>query len=345
MRPDFIFRLARLACLGLSLPCAAALAGETGATVRFSLDRPIDGASAPFVLAQDKGLYRARSLDVETAIVKGSPEAIERTASGDSDLALADLNALIRYRDAPNAAPVKAVFVLYGRAPYAIVARRSRGIADLTDIAGKTLGVADGDLAIRMWPALAQHAGIDAGKVRIERIGAALREPMLSAGQVDAVSGLSFASALNLKDRGVPASDLIVFRFADHGSPAYGSAVIVNPAFAEARPDAVRNFVLAVIEGVRTAAGNPAGATEAVLARLDGGARDLELERLKSVLHDNVLTEEVRRDGIGAVTPERFEASLDAIAADHRFRRRPALADIFDDAFLPPPSARRLDLR
>ncbi|MES6380839.1 four-carbon acid sugar kinase family protein, partial [Cutibacterium acnes] len=39
-------------------------------------------------------------------------------------------------------------------------------------------------------------------------ISAAVREPMLSAGQVDAVTGFSYLSAINLRDRGVPADDL-----------------------------------------------------------------------------------------------------------------------------------------
>ena len=35
-------------------------------------------------------------------------------------------------------------------------------------------------------------------------VSAAVREPLLSAGQVDAVTGLSFLSPINLRDRGVP---------------------------------------------------------------------------------------------------------------------------------------------
>lgn len=343
MRPDQILRLIRSYVLGGLLLLAAAHQGEAGTAVRFSLDRPIDGASAPLIVAQDKGFYRAHNLDVEITTAKGSPDAIERVAKGDSDLALADLNALIRYRDTPNAAPVKAVFVLFNRAPYAIVARRSRGVASLTDLPGKTLGVAEGDLAIRLWPALARDNGIEAAKIRTERIGAAVREPMLSAGQIDAVSGLSFGSAVNLRDRGVPAADLVVFSFADYGSPAYGSAIIVNPSFAAASPQAVRDFLVATIDGVRASAKNPASAIDTVLARLDSGVRELELERLRTTLRGNILTDDVRREGLGAITPERFDASIEAIGADYKFRRRPVLTDIFDGAFLPPASARKVN--
>ncbi|WP_409119894.1 ABC transporter substrate-binding protein, partial [Streptomyces acidiscabies] len=76
--------------------------------------------------------------------------AIARVADGSSDFALVDINALIGFRDKPGAAPVKAVFVLFNQAPYAIIARKSRGIKALADMEGKNLGVAEGDLSIRL---------------------------------------------------------------------------------------------------------------------------------------------------------------------------------------------------
>ena len=126
--------------------------------------------------------------------------------------------------------------MLFNKSPYAIIARKSRGIHALSDIEGKTLGVADGDLSIRLWPALARQNGIKIASVKQSSISAAVREPMLSAGQVDAVTGFSYLSAVNLRDRGVPADDLAVLRFADYGCEAYGFAVIVNPAFAARQP-------------------------------------------------------------------------------------------------------------
>jgi NitT/TauT family transport system substrate-binding protein len=250
-------------------------------------------------------------------------------------MALADLNALIRYRDAPDAAPVKAVFILLNRAPYAVIARRSRGITSLASLEGKTLGIADGDLAIRLWPALAKRNHIKLASVTQEKISAAVREPMLSAGQIDAVTGFSYVSPVNLRDRGVPSGDLAVFRFADYGSAAYGLAIIVNPKFAAEKPEAVRAFLRAVAAGTQYAIRQPAQAVDVVITAMDNGARDLELDRLRSVLADNILTDDVKRDGLGGIDPARFEASVGEIAEDHPFRKRPSAAEIFDDSFLP----------
>jgi NitT/TauT family transport system substrate-binding protein len=323
------------ACCGAGESRAA---GETRqpTAIQFSFDRPINAVAAPFVLAAADGLFGSEGLAVTTNIANGSPDAIARVAAAASDFALVDINALIRFRGTSGAPPVKAVFVLFNQSPYAIVARKSRGIRALSDIEGKTLGVADGDLSIRLWPALARQNGIKTASVKQDKIGAAVREPMLSAGQVDAVSGFSYLSAVDLRDRGVPADDLAVLRYADYGCEAYGFAVIVNPAFAAARPEAVKGFLRAVIAGTHLAIMEPGRAAEEVVSRMDGGSRELELERLRTLISDNILTGEVMRDGVGGIDPARLNRSIDQIAEDFKFQKRPSAADVFDDAFLPP---------
>jgi NitT/TauT family transport system substrate-binding protein len=311
--------------------------------IQLSFDRPIDASAAPFVLAASRGLFGAEGLAVTTNIANGSPEAIARVASGASDFALVDINELIRFRGKSGAPPVKAMFVLFNKSPYAIVARKSRGIHALSDIENKTVGVAEGDLSMRLWPALARQNGIKIGSVKIYKMSAAVREPILSAGQVDAVAGFSYLSAVNLRDRGVPADDLAVIRYADYGCEAYGFAVIVNPAFAAAKPEAVKGFVRAVIAGTHLAIQQPGSAVDEVISRMDGGVRDLELARLRTVISDNILTDEVKRNGIGSVDPARLTRSIDQIAEDFTFQKRPSAADIFDDSFLPPLGSRLIN--
>ena len=308
--------------------------------VQLSFDRPFEASMASFIVAESRGLFAAVGLSVRNDFVGGSPEAIARVASGASEFALVDLNELIRFRSKGDTPPIKAVFVLFNQAPYAILARKSRGIHTLSDIAGKTLGVAENDLSIRLWPALAKQNGLKVDDVKVYRMSAAVREPILSAGQVDAVTGLSYLSAVNLRDRGVPAGDLAVLRYADYGCEAYGFAVIVNPAFAAARPDAVRGFVRAVIAGTHLAIKDPASAVDDVVSLMDGASRELELERLRTVIADNILTGEVKRNGLGGVDPTRLERAIDQIAEDYKFHKRPTAGDIFDAAFLPPVGGR-----
>ena len=312
-------------------------------SVQLSFDRPLESSMAPVISATSRGLFAAEGLSVRNDFLNGSPEAIARVASGASEFALVDINELIRFRARGDTPPVKAVFVLFNQSPYAFVGRKSRGIRALSDIEGKTVGVAEGDLSIRLWPALARQNGLKMSGMKIYRMGAAVREPILSAGQVDAVAGFSYLSAVNLRDRGVPASDLAVLRYNDYGCEAYGFAVIVNPAFAAAKPDIVKGFVRATIAGTHFAIRKPEAATDDVVARMEGGAHDLELERLRTVISDNILTAEVRRNGIGGIDAARLERSIDQIGEDFKFHKRPTAGDIFDDSFLPPVGGRLIN--
>ncbi|MET4324381.1 NitT/TauT family transport system substrate-binding protein [Bradyrhizobium sp. i1.15.2] len=347
----FGFRTTALRCLpALAILLAAltardATAAETVApsiAIHFTFDRPIDASMAPFFLAAKDGSFSAERLNVSFSSAAGSPAALARVAKGDSEFALVDINELIRFRD-KDPAPVKSVFVLFNRAPYAIVARRSRGIHLMPDLDGKTVGVADSDLSMRLWPALAQQNGIDTAHVKFHKISAAVREPILSAGQVDAVAGFSYLSAVNLRDRGVPGGDLVALRYADYGCEAYGFAVVVNPAFAASRPDSVKGFVRALIAGINATVKDPARAADEAASRIEDGDRDLELERLRTVLVDNILTDEVRRNGLGDIDPARMDRAIDQIGQDFKFRKRPAADDIFDGGFLPPLAGRLIN--
>ena len=125
-----------LLALSISLAALTArdvTAAETAApsvAIHFTFDRPIDASMAPFFLAAKDGKFGAEHLNVSFNTSPGSPETLARVARGDSELALVDINELIRFRDKDDAAPIKAVFVMFNRAPYAIVARSQRGKRD-----------------------------------------------------------------------------------------------------------------------------------------------------------------------------------------------------------------------
>src|SRR5438477_20085 len=65
--------------------------------IQFSLDRPIDAAAAPFVMATAGGLIGAEALAVTTNIASSSTDAIERVAADTSDYALLEIIAIIPF--------------------------------------------------------------------------------------------------------------------------------------------------------------------------------------------------------------------------------------------------------
>jgi NitT/TauT family transport system substrate-binding protein len=335
-RPVFGLAVLGLAFLGLALAPAGA---QT--PVKFLLDFKIEGPAAPFLVALDKGYYKAENVDVTFEGGNGSIEPISKVAAGTFDMGFADINSLIRYRDQNPAAGVKAVFMVYNRAPFSIVARKSRGVTKPKDLEGKKLGAPIADAAFAQWKIFAKANNIDVSKVAIDNVGLAVREPMLAAGQVDAITGFAFSSFVNLKDRGVPVDDLVVLSMADYGVDLYGNAIIVNQKFAAEKPEVVRGFLKAFAKGLRETVRDPATAVASVIKRNDALKREVELERLRMAIRDNISTPEVKTRGYGAVDMIRFEKSIEQIAQGFEFKAKPKAADVFDASFLPADAERR----
>lgn len=332
----------RSAWAGLLLG-AAVVTGAAAAElpVKFSLDTKFAGPSAPFLLPLDKGYYKAAGLNVSIDDAAGTSEAIERVASGNYDLAVADINALIRVRDANPKVPVKAVFMVYNRPPFAVIGRKSRGIGTPKDLEGKKLGAPATDLSFAQWPIFVMATGIDASKVSIENIGSAVREPMLAAGQVDAITGFSYNNFVDLKDKGVPADDIVVLLMANYGVDLYSNAIIVNEKFAAAHPDAVKGFLRAFLKGLKETVKAPAAAVELVLKRNDSVKKDIEIDRLKMAIRDNIVTPEVKANGFGGVDNARFARAIEQIALTYKFKTaKPKPEDVFDASYLPPAAER-----
>jgi NitT/TauT family transport system substrate-binding protein len=270
-----------------------------------------------------------------------TPDALARVASGAADLAVVDMGALLRARDANPAAP-KAIFIIHNKAPHAVVARRSRGIAQPADLEGKRLGAPPGEIATALWPLFAKANGIDPAKVKLESIAAPVREPMLAAGQIDAVTASALSAFPTLKQRGVPVDDLVVMLMADHGVPVYGDAIVVNAAFAAANPEPVKRFLRAYNRGLKAAIRNPTRAIDALMQRNDAAQRDVELARLRLAIRESIVTDAVLADGLGGADPERLAAAVDAWTAALKPKTRPEPGDLFDPAFLPPAGERRV---
>src|SRR6266850_4427982 len=338
---DFV-RLGRIGIFAASALAATAASAQT--PIKFSLDFKFEGPAAPFVVAIDKGYFKAEGLDVTIDTAGGSLEPINRVASGTYDMGFGDINSLIKFRDANPGTPIKAVFMVYNKPPFSIVGRKSRGVSSPKDLEGKKLGAPPPDGAYAQWPIFVQANSIDASKVTIVSVGFPVREPMLASGEVDAITGFSFSSYINLKDRGVPANDITVLLMADHGVNLYGNTIMVNPKFAAEKPDAVKAFLRAFVKGLHETVKNPGSSVDSVLKRNDVAKKDVELERLQIALKDNILTPEVKKNGYGGVDMDRLDKSVDQIALTYQFKNnKPRGAEVFDTSFLPDAAARKAD--
>jgi NitT/TauT family transport system substrate-binding protein len=304
--------------------------------VRFALDWRFEGPAAPFLVAIDKGYYKAEGIAVTIDPGSGSVEGINRVASGAYDVGFADINLLVKYRDNPRNLPVKAVMMIYDSPAFAIITLKKAGIAKPKDLEGKILGAPAADGAWAQWPIFVQANKIDAAKVKVDNIGFPVREPMLAQGRVDAITGFWFSSYMNLKAQGIPPGDIVVLMMRDWGLDLYGNGIIVNPDFMRFSPKAVAGFVKATIRGIQDTVKSPDTAIDSLMKRNPIAKREVELERLKLSLAKNFVTPDVRKNGLGAVDMKRLERSIDQIGLTFQYTNKPKAADIFTAQYLPP---------
>ncbi|MCB2000718.1 MAG: ABC transporter substrate-binding protein, partial [Rhodoferax sp.] len=228
----------------LVLAAASSLA-HAQTPIKFILDWRFEGPSALFLAPVAKGYFKDAKLDVSIDAGNGSGGAVTRVAAGTYDMGFADLAALMEFHannpDAPNK-PV-AVMMVYNNTPASVMALKKSGIKTPADLNGKKLGAPVFDAGRRAFPIFQKANGI--GTVQWTAMDPPLRETMLARGDVDAITGFTFTSLLNLEARGVKAEDVVVLPYPEHGVKLYGNAIIASPKLIKENPAAVKAFLQA----------------------------------------------------------------------------------------------------
>ncbi len=333
----------RRALAALALAGAVAMTGALPAAaqtpLKFTLDWVFQGPTSPFLVALDKGYYKAEGLDVTMDPGQGSAGAVQRVATGAYDIGFADVNSLIEYNAKNAGKEILCVFMAYDFPPFGVHALKKSGIAKPADLAGKKLGAPVFDASFRLFPAFAKKNGIDAASVQHVNLTPQLREQSLVQGTVDFISGHYFSSILDLKARGVKPEDVVSFNYSDYKMDVYGNGIIVSPALA-AKPEVVTGFLRATAKAWKEVAANPAIGIAAAKKRDPLIDEKLETERLDMSLRMNVLTPFVKANGMGDVDPARFARSVKDVAEAFGLPAAPAPDKVFTAKFLPPKAER-----
>ena len=310
-------------------------AASANTSVAFTLDWKFEGPSAGFLAAIENGHFESAGLDVEISPGQGSLAAIPKVATGAFPFGFADINSLAQFLDQNPGAPVTAIMMIYDKPPFAVVGRKSQGVHGPTDLHGRTLGAPPPDGAWAQFPAFAAAAGVDLEAITVEPVGFPTREPMLAEGKVDAVTGFSFSSFLNLVRLGVPEDDISTILMADHGLELYGNAIIVNTEYAAANPEVVTGFLAGVAAGWKDVIADPAAGAKLVVDRNPAADVELEQRRLQLAIDANVVTDYTLANGMGGIDSERMEAAIEQLSQNIEFQNDPDITMYFDDSFLP----------
>ena len=316
---------------GMSLPTTV----HAQTPIKFQLDWRFEGPSALFLQPVAKGYFKQAGLDVTVDAGNGSGGTVTRVASGSYDLGLADIAALMEFHannpDAPNK-PV-AIMMVYNNTPAAVFALKKSGIQTPADLAGKKLGAPVFDAGRKAWPIFAKANKVN-GATWVS-MDPPLRETMLVRGDVDAITGFSFTSLLNLEARGAKAGDVVMFPYALHGVKLYGNAIIASPKILKENPAAVKAFLQAFAKGAKEVLANPDAAIEHVKAR-DGIINvELEKRRLKMAIDQVIASPDARTEGFGQVKLPRLALMASQVGDAFATKTRVNADAVWTSAYLP----------
>jgi len=274
--------------------------------IKFQLDWRFEGPAALFLQSAAKGYYKAAGLDVSIDAGNGSGGTVTRVASGTYDMGFADMAALMEFHannpDAPNK-PV-AVMMVYNNTPAAVLALKKSGISKPADLNGKKLGAPVFDAGRKAFPIFQKANAVS--NVTWTSMDPPLRETMLVRGDIDAITGFSFTSLLNLEARGVKPEDVVIMPYANHGVKLYGNVIIASPKMIKENPAAIKAFLSSFAKGAKEVMANPAAGIETVKAR-DGIINvALETRRLKLAVDSVLASPDARKEGFGQVVPSRL---------------------------------------
>ena len=303
--------------------------------IKFQLDWRFEGPAALFLTPAARGYFKDAKLDVTIDAGNGSGGAVTRVASGTYDMGFADLAALMEFHannpDAPNK-PV-AVMVVYNNTPASVMALKKSGIKVPGDLAGKKMGAPVFDAGRRAFPIFQKANGI--GAVNWISMDPPLRETMLARGDVDAITGFTFTSLLNLEARGVKAEDVVILPYPTHGVKLYGNVIIATPKMIRENPAAVKAFLVAFSKGVREVIAKPEAAIADVKARDGIINSELEVRRLKLALDTVINSPDARAEGFGQVVPGRLSLMASQVSDAFATKTRVNPDAVWNGSFLP----------
>ena len=321
--------------LAASALCFGVSAAQAQTPIKFQLDWRFEGPAALFTHPAAKGYFKAAGLDVAVDAGNGSGGTVTRVASGAYEMGFADLAALMEFHannpDAPNK-PV-AVMMVYNNTPASVMTLKKSGITKPADLTGKKLGAPVFDAGRRAFPIFAKANNI--GAVQWTAMDPTLRETMLMRGDIDAITGFTFTSLLNLEARGAKASDVVVLPYPDYGVKLYGNVIIASPKMIKENPEAVKKFLSAFAKGAKEVIANPAVAIESVKARDGIIDSKLETRRLQLAIDTVINSPDAKAEGFGNVNAGRLSLMASQVSDAFNTKSRVNPDAVWNGSMLP----------
>ena len=244
---------------------------------------------AGYYVAQEKGYYGAENLDV--TINPGGPDISppQIIVGGGADVIIDWMPSALASRE--KGVPLVNIAQPFKRSGMMLTCRKDTGISGPEDFAGKTLGVwfFGNEYPFLSWMSKLGLSTQGGDGVTVLKQGFNV-DPILQR-QADCVSTMTYNEYWQIIDAGIPADELVVFKYEDEGVSTMEDGLYVlednlkDPAFV----DRMARFVRATMKGWDWARANPKEAALIVLENDNTGAQT-EKHQIRMMGEINKLT-------------------------------------------------------
>jgi len=245
------FKLSATAAL-LSLSLIFPSVSRAAEKLTLRLDWSYWGGHAPYFVAVEKGIFGRHGLEVAVEDGKGSRITAMVVGEGRDDFGVADSASVAS--GISQGLSAKVVAVLMAKNPNGIVFLEGTKIAQPKDLEGKSVGTSSGGSDATLLEAFLTKNNVDLSKVRLEKMPGDAKPAALLARKVDGISSQGFYNMPILESQGAKPRELL---FADYGLPGLNYGLFTSKKMIQDRPNTVKRFVAACLEGWQYAIANP----------------------------------------------------------------------------------------
>ena len=289
---------------------------------------------AGYYVARDKGFYDEEDLNV--TIKPGGPDIAptQVIAGGGADVVVEWMPAALAARE--KGLPLVNIAQPFKASGMMLTCLKESGVKTPEDFPGRTLGVwfFGNEYPFLSWMS-SLNIPTTGGDKGVEVLKQGFNVDPLLQKQADCISTMTYNEYWQVIDAGIPAEDLVTFKYEDQGVATLEDGLYVledklaDPAF----KDKMVRFVRASMKGWKYAESNPDEAAEIVLENDDTGAQTKK--------HQQRMMEEVAKltaGSNGALSKEDYQRTVDTLlggGSDPVITRQPEgawTADITDEA-------------
>jgi NitT/TauT family transport system substrate-binding protein len=302
----------------------------TPANIR--MDFIIGGKHAPWYVALEKGFYAKRGLAATIQASTGSADTVRIVGSGGADFGFADAATMIVAKS--RGTPVQAA-AQFGYVGATILWRDEGVIKSVKDLAGKSLAISPGQAQWYLMPAYARINKIDFKAIKIQETAAPIQPAALATKKADFII-MFRASNDEVAEQAAAKVGVKLTRvfMKDTGLDIYGTSLIVKDEDIKKRPEFVRAYVEATLEGLRYARDNQEEALKILLKHKPELDSILTTQQLKNALTEVFLPLESVNVGMGYMKPEIMDKTVKVVNEYFDVGRKVAAKEVYTNQFI-----------